>query len=135
MVEERDQVLIMVLSPTLSLPSFLSNFGSTNTPFLILLDMLDFLNEASNSRQFFTLFKLPTSLLSSSNYKLTRLLFLFSGFNSARRLAPRSFWSGQADRLLSFTASVRMVNRIHSRASHGRPDAFMSGPSGLADNN
>ena len=74
------------------------------------------------------------SLLSSVNYQ-TAGIFSLSGRNAESRFAPRSFRMLQTDRLLAFTASVRMVIRIHRGTADSRTDAHSSFASGGADNN
>src|SRR4029079_2126597 len=63
--------------------------------------------------------------------QLVRRLVLRAGALAERRHAPRSDRMAAALRL-AFAAAVRMVDRVHGRAAHGRALAEPATPAGLA---
>src|SRR3989344_7511235 len=60
---------------------------------------------------------------------MTRLLTL------SCRLSPHGFCTTQTAALLAFTATVRVVHRIHGISANCRSDAHPTRAAGLADNN
>ena len=51
---------------------------------------------------------------------------MLSGLQTESRLAPRSARTRTADRCLSFTASMRMIVRVHNGTADGRTNAHMT---------
>ena len=71
--------------------------------------------------------------VSSSYDQLVRSLLVLSGLQTESRLAPRSARTRTADRCLSFTASMRMIVRVHNGTADCRTDAHVTFAAGLAD--
>src|SRR3989344_5977687 len=111
-VQSLAHVLIIVLSPALNLPTFFNSFSSTYGPFLSDRDIL----------------------FGSSYYKFTRLFLFVSCFSSACYFSISGLWASCSSALSAFSASIRVVNRIHGCTSYFRSSAKPSGFTSFTQN-
>src|SRR3989339_1951262 len=71
----------------------------------------------------------------SLNYERIGRFVMFARLDAERRLAPRRFRMLETDWITTFTATMRMIHRIHGLAAHRWLDTHVAHATGLTDNN